>query len=128
MGQALADHPVVLTTILAVLGAYSYFYQRRLSRTGLLAVLAIFACVMIALNGPLWLPLLMPIVYILTAMGIAVLLQKWFTVFPRNPLARTVGITILCLALATVSVYHLQRYFIVWPNTTATKITFDQNN
>jgi hypothetical protein len=118
----------IFTTILAVLGAYSYFYQRRLSRTGLLAVLTIFACVMIALNGPLWLPLLMPIVYILTAMGIAVLLQKWFTVFPRNPLARTVGITILCLALATVSVYHLQRYFIVWPNTTATKITFDQNN
>lgn len=118
----------IFTTILAVLGTYSYFYQRRLSRTGLLAVLTIFACVMIALNGPLWLPLLMPIVYILMAMGIAVLLQKWFTVFPRNPLARIVGVTILCLSLATVSFYHLQRYFVVWPNTTATQITFDQDN
>jgi len=118
----------IFTTMLAVLGAYSYYYQRRLSRTGLLAVLTIFACIMVALNGPLWLPLLMPIVYILMAMGIAVLLQKWFTVFPRNPLARGVGISLLCLALATVSVYHLQRYFIAWPNNPVTKITFDQDN
>lgn len=118
----------IFTTILAVLGAYSYYYQRRLSRTGMFALLTIFACVMIALNGALWLPLLLPLVYILMAMGIAVLLQKWFTVFPRNPLARSVGVVLLCTALLTVSAYHLTRYFIAWPHTTATKITFDQSN
>lgn len=124
----LARLPVldIFTTMLAVLGAYSYFYQRRLSRTGLLVIVTAFAGVMIALNGPLWLPLLMPVVYMLAAMGIAVLLQKWFTVFPRNPLARGIGITILCLALATISVYHLKRYFIAWPDNPATEITFDQ--
>lgn len=118
----------IFTTILAVLGAYSYYYQRRLSRTGLLVMLGAFGCLMIALNGPLWLPLLMPIVYVLMAMGIAVLLQKWFTVFPRNPLARAVGVIILCTALLIVSAYHLTRYFVAWPNTTATKITFDQSD
>ena len=118
----------IFTTILAVLGAYSYYHQRKLSRTGLLVVTTAFACVMIALNGPLWMPLLMPVVYILMAMGIAVLLQQWFTVFPRNPLARALGVAILCLALSTVSVYHITRYFITWPNNTATKITFDQSN
>lgn len=118
----------IFTTILAVLGAYSYYHQRKLSRTGLLVILSAFACVMIALNGPLWLPLLMPVVYILVAMGIAILLQQWFTVFPRNPLARGIGIVILCLSLATVSVYHVSRYFVAWPNTTATKITFDESN
>lgn len=118
----------IFTTILAVLGAYSYYYQRKLSRTGLLVILAIFACLMIALNGPLWLPLLMPVVYILVAMGIAVLLQQWFTVFPRNPIARTIGIALLCLALATISVYHLTRYFITWPNNPVTVTTFDQSD
>lgn len=118
----------LFTTILAVLGAYSYFHQRRLSRTGLLVVLSAFACVMIALNGPLWLPLLMPVVYILVAMGIAVLLQQWFTVFPRNPLARAIGITLLCIGLSTICVYHLTRYFIAWPNNSATVVTFDQTN
>ena len=116
----------IFTTILAVLGAYSYYHQRKLSRTGLLVILTAFACVMIALNGPLWLPLLMPVVYILMAMGIAILLQQWFTVFPRNPLARAIGIVILCTALATISVYHVTRYFIAWPNNTLTQTTFDQ--
>lgn len=118
----------IFTTILAVLGAYSYYYQRRLSRTGMLVILTGFGCVMIALNGPLWLPLLLPIVYILMAMGIAVLLQKWFTVFPRNPLARSIGIVLLCLALASISVYHVTRYFVAWPNTAASRATFDQSN
>jgi hypothetical protein len=118
----------VFTTVLTFLGAYSYYHQRRLSRTGLLVVLTLFACVMIALNGPLWLPLLMPVVYILAVMGIAILLQQWFTVFPRNPLARSIGIGVMCLALATVSVYHLTRYFVAWPNNSETKITFDQSN
>ncbi len=118
----------IFTTMLAVLGAYLYYYQRRLSRTSLFVVLAIFGCIMISLNGPLWLPLLMPIIYILMAMGLAVLLQKWFTVFPRNPLARGFGMIIFCAALATVPIYHLTRYFVVWPNNPVTKATFDQTN
>lgn len=118
----------IFTTMLALVGAYQYFYQRRLSRTSLFVLLAVFGCVMVSLNGPLWLPLLLPIVYILMAMGIAVLLQKWFTVFPRNPLARAVGIIVFCAALATIPVYHLTRYFVVWPNTPAVKAEFDQSN
>jgi len=118
----------IFTTMLAVLGTYLYYYQRRLSRTSLLVILVIFSAIMIALNGALWLPLLMPIVYILAAMGVAVLLQKWFTVFPRNPLARGLGIAIFCLAIATVPVYHLTRYFVVWPHNTATRLTFDLDN
>lgn len=115
----------IFTTMLGVLGAYSYYHQRRLSRTGLLVILSAFACLMITLNGPLWLPLLLPVVYILVAMGVAVMLQQWFTVFPRNPLARGIGIFLLCAALATISVYHLTRYFVVWPNNPVTKQTFN---
>lgn len=118
----------MFTTVLAMLGVYAYFFQLRLSRTGLLAILTIFSVIMIALNGALWLPLLLPIVYILMTMGIAVLMQKWFTVFPKNPLARAVGVGVLCIALTLVSVYHLTRYYLVWPNTTATKITFTQTD
>lgn len=118
----------IFTTILAVLGAYSYYYQRRLSRTGLLVIITIFAAVMAALNGPLWLPLLLPVIYILVAMGVTVLLQQWFTVFPKNPLARAIGVIVLCTALATVSVYHLTRYYVVWPNNSSTKTTFDQTD
>lgn len=115
----------IFTTVLLLLGIYSYAAKIKEQKNTLIIVtLAVFSFALIALNGPLLLPLLMPLTYIFVGMGVALLLQQWFTVFPKNPLARSLGVVLLCLALATVSAYHIKRYFIAWPNAPATKIVF----
>lgn len=115
----------VFSSVLMLLGVYSYtakIKEQKNTRTTL--TILIFSSVMIALNGPLLLPLLLPLVYLFIATGVALLLQQWFTVFPKNPLVRSLGVVLLCLALATISFYHCKRYFIVWPNAPATKTVF----
>ena len=115
----------VFSSVLLLLGVYSYVAKiKKQKNTRIALTVIIFSSVMIALNGPLLLPLLLPLVYLFIATGVALLLQQWFTVFPKNPLARSLGVILLFLALATISFYHCKRYFVAWPNAPATKTVF----
>ncbi len=117
----------VFTSVLLILGIYSYSANiKEQKHTRIIVMVAVFSVALIALNGPMLLALLIPLVYLFVAMGVALLLQQWFTVFPKNPLARSLGVILLCIALATISVYHVKRYFIAWPNAPATKIVFQK--
>ena len=62
--------------------------------------------------------------FLIAAGGVALMLQQWFTVFPYNPFARTVGLVLLLFALGTTSFYSLNQYFVAWPHTPETKQTF----
>ncbi len=115
----------MFSSVLLLLGGYSYVTKIKEQKyTKIILTVLIFSSGFIALNGPLLLPLLLPVIYLFVAIGVALLLQQWFTVFPKNPLARSLGVILLCLALATISFYHCKRYFIVWPNSPATKTVF----
>lgn len=110
-----------------LLGLYSMRYHLKLIRMQLLVGSTAFLALLITLGGPLTVTVLMPAVYILIAGGVAFMLQQWFTVFPRNPIARTIATTLISVSILLVSFYHINHYFIAWPQTPATKAAFKQS-
>jgi hypothetical protein len=122
LGQA----PVldVFALVACIVGIY--FYGRHLSsgRARLLAVFFLVGAVLIALGGAVGLSLLVPMLYLLAATGIAYLLREWLQTFPRNPLARGLGIGLISLAVVLSCMYNLRSYFVAWPHNTVTRTVF----
>jgi len=111
----------IATVILAVLGVYSYIRGQHPLRARLLGLFIIVGVIVAATSMYATLALLLPVIYILAANGIAYLLQSWFTVFPRNPAARSVGVACVIVLVGIVAAYHVKRYYFAWPNAPATK-------
>jgi hypothetical protein len=105
---------------LVAFGVYWYFFLRRLDRTKLLLGGLVGGAILSALSIDA-LPILLPFIYLLAGAGMTLLLQQWFTVFPRNPLARNIGVGLIAVLLAFVGYYHMHRYFVAWPHTPETK-------
>ena len=66
----------------------------------------------------------MPLIYILATAGISVLIQQWYEIFPRNPIARVVAVFPIALLLTVVFEYHYHRYFVAWPRTPEVQAVF----
>jgi hypothetical protein len=114
----------VFTGSMALLGIYSYYRGPHPLRARLLLGLSL-ACTLIFTFGSFaTVAILMPIIYILVANGLANMLQSWFTVFPKNPFARNVGVAILSIAVAITCAFHVQRYYEAWANAPATRDAF----
>jgi hypothetical protein len=114
----------IFTLIACVIGIYFYARHFTATRSRLLGVFFFIGIILVALGGPVGLSLLVPILYILAATGIAYLMREWLQTFPRNPLARGVGLTLIILAVALSCTYNLRAYFVAWPNNSATKTVF----
>lgn len=112
------------STIMFVVGMYAYFFKRRLDRTGLFAYVAITGTVLVGLGGPVTLAVLLPFVYLVVVGGIALMMQQWFTVFPHNPVAKTLGACLMSIAIIMAAYYNINHYFIAWPNAPETKQVF----
>ncbi len=116
----------IFSAAMFALGIY-YFATRIKSRRsitlfsclGLLLILVPLAPVY-QLNATI----LMSFVYICVISGVVELLNQWFSYFPRNPWARNFGVAMVVIAIGFASFYHLQRYFIAWPNTPETKAVY----
>ncbi len=117
----------VFTLAMAVLGIYSLRYEHRLMRGRLQAGLTALLFTMIVAGGAVGFVALAPIVYLLVAGGIAFMLQQWFTVFPKNPVARGLAVGLLCVSVGMCSYYHIYRYFVAWPYTNQAKTEFQQS-
>lgn len=116
------------TSAFFVLGMYYYFKYRTLDRAKMLALLMVGAGFLIALGGDVTNAVLVPSVYVCVAGGVALLLSQWFTVFPKNPLAQTVGVTLLALVIFGSVFYNLRSYFVAWPHWQPTKAVFTQTS
>jgi hypothetical protein len=55
---------------------------------------------------------------------VALLLQQWFTVFPRNPLARLIGVLMVSLLVVLSAYYNTRHYFVAWPKNSQTEQVF----
>jgi hypothetical protein len=106
-------------------GVYAYSFRLGLDRTRLLLAYGVVCCVLISLDNAVSIAILLPAVYIIAAAGVALLLQQWFTVFPRNPFARSIGIIFVCAAVAASSLYNINHYFVAWQHAPETKQTFN---
>lgn len=113
------------TTAMFIVGLYASYFRLRLDRIKLLLFGLIVGSLLIV-AGTSKITILLPFVYILLASGISFLLQQWFTVFPRNPLARSIGWSLMAAAITMSCFYNLSHYFVAWPNTPATRAAFSE--
>jgi len=115
----------IFSAAMFVLGAYYVWVRRRLDRSKLLLGIFIGGSLLISLGGSVNLTMLLPFIYIIVTFGLVLMLQQWFVVFPRNPLARNLGVTLLSVVVLLSALYNLNHYFIAWPNAPQTKATFN---
>lgn len=104
-----------------VLGIYDYVYMRKLDRMKMIGGTLLLGTILICLGGLVSNILLAPFLYVLIAAGIGWLLEQWFTVFPRNPLVRGVGLSLMIIVVALSCWYQATRYFVAWPHAKTTK-------
>ena len=114
----------MFTAIIAFIGAYGYAIHLKLRRSQLLFSVLILGSLLAATGGAVTSAILLPFIYLLVAGGINFMLEQWFKVFPFNPLARSVAAVLIVAGVVTTSFYHINRYFIAWPQTPATKIIY----
>lgn len=114
--------------VMALLGVLFYGKHFRAPRTRLLLTFFIIGALLFATGGPLTISALVPIVYLFVAAGFGYLLHEWLQVFPRNPLARSVGFGLLAVAVALTCAYSLKAYFVAWPHNQATQAVFRKHN
>lgn len=114
----------VFTLIMLVMGVYFYIKHWRVGRARILLSYLILGTIIISLGGPVSLSLLVPLLYICAATGIAYLIHEWLQVFPFNPFARIIGISLVVLVISMSCVYNLRSYFVAWPHNSLTQSTF----
>jgi hypothetical protein len=118
----LADTPVldVFSIAMLLLGVYAYRAGYFPAREKLVFTAGILAILLIGFGGLISLSLLLPVIYVLIANGLSYMLQSWFTVFPRNPLARSFGLIALIIVVTGSCIYGINRYYVAWPRSDAT--------
>lgn len=112
------------TLIICGLGIYFYLSHWQASRSRTIGWLFAIGVILVGLGGAVSLSLLVPLLYVAAAAGLAYLLREWLKVFPLNPLARGLGIGLVTLAVVISCVYNLRAYFVAWPHHTSTAAVF----
>lgn len=115
-----------VTTALSIIGFYSYLHHIKLERAKIVVGLLIVCTLLVGLRGQVYSIILMPLIYLLAAAGLAYLINQWFGVFPRNPLAKYVGIILITVTVGLSCLYSVKQYFIAWPSAPATRDAFSR--
>lgn len=114
----------VIELALGLMGAYFYIRHERSIRTLFLFGAGIITVALISLGGPVSFSCLVPLLYLFVAGGLNNLISQWLTVFPRNPIAKLTGLTLVCLMLSFSVLYQTRAYFVAWPHNNATRQLF----
>lgn len=117
----------IFSLALVLMGIYFYAMHWRSRRSKLLGLTFGLGVILVSLGGAVGLSFLVPVLYMAAATGIAFLLHTWLKTFPLNPLARAVGIGLVCLAVTISCIYNYRAYFIAWPHNLETRATFNQH-
>jgi len=116
----------IFSAAMFALGLY-YFATRIKSRRSIILFASMICMLLLVPLAPLYqlsATILLSFVYLCVVSGIVELLNQWFSYFPRNPWARNFGVAMIVVAIGFASFYHLERYFIAWPNTPETKTVY----
>jgi len=117
-----------LVLMSALFGMYFYFNHRNKGPAYLLFYTFVTATILTALNNPNDPSLILPMIYLFSATGIALFLQRWLGVFPRNPIAKVLGIGAILLLVSLSTIYNYRSYFVAWPHNQYTKSYFISNS
>ena len=111
-------------TIMLIAGILFYARHARSFRCILICSLFAVEALLVAILPVIRFSLLVPLVYAVIIGGLAYVLHQWLKVFPRNPLARGVGIALIAVLVCASSAYNLRSYFVAWPHNEQTRQTF----
>lgn len=114
----------IFSGIMLIIGIYWSIFRLKLDRVRITYGVILLGSALIILGGPVSMALLIVPLYLLITAGMTFMLQQWYTVFPRNPIARTTGTLLLSIAVLVTVFYHINHYFIAWPNTPAVREAF----
>lgn len=126
----LANLPMldIFTATMAALGVYQYEKQLNQHRTKWLFVGSLMLVLTLAISANVQTyAALAPLVYIFAATGVVTLLVQWYEIFPKNPVARTIGLLPIIFLLIVVTGYHSNRYFIAWARSPETRAVFNED-
>lgn len=107
-------------SLIFLVAGLAYLIKNREAYTISRVVIIVFlvlSLIFTAVNGPLFISVMMPVVYMAVAAGLAYVLDQWLVIFPSNPLPRLFGIAVICISVFLVMGYQVERYFIGWPRT-----------
>lgn len=123
---SLGHQPIlgIFTTVMLVIGVYNYLIEKKQDRLILITGCILLGIILSNLGGTIPLAIILPFIYFLVASGLSYLLNLWFTVFPRNPVARTTGVVIIILLISSVLFHHYDQFFVAWPHTEQTIHTY----
>lgn len=114
----------VFISAMVLLGIYVFILQRKEDHIRLIVGTLFILILLSGFGAGIDSVYFLPFFYIISASGIALLLQQWFTVFPRNPFAKIVGIIFVSLCIGATALYNVHRYFVAWPHTTEARREF----
>lgn len=114
----------IFASAMVLLGIYAYASDWRLDRSKGLIIGTVMGWLLVALNGPVTISILLPFIYLFAVEGIRYMLSVWLEVFPRNPLARTVSLSLLTFAVSLTVLFHTISYFRLWPQLARTRAQF----
>lgn len=113
---------------LFLIGAYAYHKKSKLERTKIMVLTGLFGIILGALGQvTIGIILLLPFAYSVIAAGISYILDEWYSVFPKNPFARSFGLLLVTLVVLMSVYYQATRFFVVWPQTPETRSTYNQS-
>lgn len=116
----------IFTAALVVLGIYYFVKRIRHRRSLLLFSSSALLILVLALNDRfmLFIGVLLPIIYAFAIAGLIELMKRWFSYFPRNPLARNFGVAMLFIAISLTSFYQMERYYVAWAQSPETRAVY----
>lgn len=118
----------IFIAVMCLVGLIFYAGRAKSFRSQWLIGLAVLCFVLVSLGGPVPISLLLPLLYIFAATGLAYILHIWLKAFPINKLARVTGITLISAALALSCAYNLKSYFLAWPHNRPAVAAFRSHN
>lgn len=117
----------VFATTMFVCGTYSFIRKYKLNRLWLVIGVLFLSVLWIgATTNRYAIIILLPFIYLIVGAGIRLLTDRWFEVFPKNPIAKYLGVSLLAIAILASINFQLNRYFIAWSNHKPTKEAFSQ--
>lgn len=67
---------------------------------------------------------LLPLIVLTLGGGLTYLLRQWYVVFPRNPIARYAGLTVMSLVILFSCFFAARSFFVAWSNNPAQSSLF----
>lgn len=116
----------IFSSMMLIIGLYWSIHRISLDRIRITFGALAAGTILVALGGPVSTAILIPGIFLLITAGMTFMLQQWFTVFPRNPIARSIGTILLSIAVLVTVFYNINHYFIAWPNTPSVREAFSR--